>query len=399
MRIARARAGPRARPASSSTRATCSTPRQPARRRRGRGRGLLPRALDGPRRRRGDFAERERAAATALRAHGARRGRRARRVPRRAGDARSEHLRSRAETARCSPRRAAAHLLPRGHGDRRARASPTTLRYLVERLPAMIAPSWLRNRTQPIADRRRARVPGAGGRAAGARPARGPDRRPRRADLRRAARPDGRRARHAPPAAAARAAAHAAAVLALDRPRDAGRRGRGAAADRGPRRGHGRDRPGAGALFDVAADGRPRRCDGPARRRPPGAPGADAVILPPWRCAQARAASRWPRTSRSRAASRTPRRSCAWRWSTTAWLAAARPLRSTTAARPRRPRWRSCATRRRPVGGGRRPFDLEAIGTPCGAAAAEAGAARPSTRPCTTGSAGGWGCPCGGCSG
>ena len=26
-----------------------------------------------------------------------------------------------------------------------------TLRYLVERLPAMIAPAWLRNRTQPIA--------------------------------------------------------------------------------------------------------------------------------------------------------------------------------------------------------------------------------------------------------
>ena len=25
------------------------------------------------------------------------------------------------------------------------------LRYLVERLPAMIAPAWLRNRTQPIA--------------------------------------------------------------------------------------------------------------------------------------------------------------------------------------------------------------------------------------------------------
>jgi uncharacterized protein YbjT (DUF2867 family) len=65
---------------------------------------------------------------------------------------RSEHLRSRHETA----------LLLRRHGPPLTyfRAgmvvgpqseSYRTLRYLVERLPAMIAPAWLRNPTQPIA--------------------------------------------------------------------------------------------------------------------------------------------------------------------------------------------------------------------------------------------------------
>ncbi len=68
------------------------------------------------------------------------------------GDERSEHLRSRAATAEAL----AAHGPPLtyfraamviGAGSESYR----TVRYLVERLPAMIAPSWLRNRTQPIA--------------------------------------------------------------------------------------------------------------------------------------------------------------------------------------------------------------------------------------------------------
>jgi uncharacterized protein YbjT (DUF2867 family) len=68
------------------------------------------------------------------------------------GEPRSEHLRSRAETARV--------LAGEGPPLTYLRASMVigaasesyrTLRYLVERLPAMIAPAWLRNRTQPIA--------------------------------------------------------------------------------------------------------------------------------------------------------------------------------------------------------------------------------------------------------
>ena len=68
------------------------------------------------------------------------------------GDERSEHLKSRAATAETLA----------GHGPplvyfRAAMVigagseSYRTVRYLVERLPAMIAPAWLRNRTQPIA--------------------------------------------------------------------------------------------------------------------------------------------------------------------------------------------------------------------------------------------------------
>jgi uncharacterized protein YbjT (DUF2867 family) len=68
------------------------------------------------------------------------------------GDERSEHLKSRAATA--------ATLADEGPPLVYFRAamvigaaseSYRTLRFLVERLPAMIAPSWLRNRTQPIA--------------------------------------------------------------------------------------------------------------------------------------------------------------------------------------------------------------------------------------------------------
>ena len=68
------------------------------------------------------------------------------------GSERSEHLRSRAATA--------ATLAEEGPPLTYFRAgmvigagseSYRTVRYLVERLPAMIAPAWLRNRTQPIA--------------------------------------------------------------------------------------------------------------------------------------------------------------------------------------------------------------------------------------------------------
>jgi len=68
------------------------------------------------------------------------------------GDERSDHLRSRAATARALAEhgppltylRAAMVIGPGSESYR-------TVRYLVERLPAMIAPAWLRNRTQPIA--------------------------------------------------------------------------------------------------------------------------------------------------------------------------------------------------------------------------------------------------------
>ena len=68
------------------------------------------------------------------------------------GDERSEHLKSRAATAATLSEHGppltyfrAAMVIGAGSESYR------TVRYLVERLPAMIAPAWLRNRTQPIA--------------------------------------------------------------------------------------------------------------------------------------------------------------------------------------------------------------------------------------------------------
>ena len=68
------------------------------------------------------------------------------------GDERSEHLESRAATAATLAEHGppltyfrAAMVIGAGSESYR------TVRYLVERLPAMIAPAWLRNRTQPIA--------------------------------------------------------------------------------------------------------------------------------------------------------------------------------------------------------------------------------------------------------
>jgi uncharacterized protein YbjT (DUF2867 family) len=68
------------------------------------------------------------------------------------GEPRSDHLRSRAETARVLASEGPALTYFRAGMVIGAQSeSYRTLRYLVERLPAMIAPAWLRNRTQPIA--------------------------------------------------------------------------------------------------------------------------------------------------------------------------------------------------------------------------------------------------------
>ncbi len=101
----------------------------------------------------GDFAERERSAATAF-AHMARDEGIERVVYLGGlGDARSEHLRSRAETAKVLAREGPPLTYFRAAMVIGAESeSYRMLRYLVQRLPAMIAPSWLRNRTQPIAE-------------------------------------------------------------------------------------------------------------------------------------------------------------------------------------------------------------------------------------------------------
>ena len=101
---------------------------------------------------RGGFAERERAAATNFARMAREEG-----VERVVylgglGEPRSPHLRSRAETAAVLAREGppltyfrAAMVIGAGS------ESYKVVRYLVARLPAMIAPAWLRNRTQPIA--------------------------------------------------------------------------------------------------------------------------------------------------------------------------------------------------------------------------------------------------------
>jgi uncharacterized protein YbjT (DUF2867 family) len=68
------------------------------------------------------------------------------------GEQRSEHLRSRAETAELLAREGPPLVYFRAAMVIGADSeSYRVVRYLVERLPAMIAPAWLRNRTQPIA--------------------------------------------------------------------------------------------------------------------------------------------------------------------------------------------------------------------------------------------------------
>ena len=104
-------------------------------------------------------------------------------------DPRSEHLRSRHETAETlraegPPLTYLRAAMVVGAGSESYR----TLRYLVERLPAMIAPAWLSHPDAADRGRRRPLLPGAGaGRARVGRP-RDPDRRARRALLRRHAR-------------------------------------------------------------------------------------------------------------------------------------------------------------------------------------------------------------------
>ena len=142
----------RRRRATSCTRATCSTPDSL----RGAGEGVdtayylvhsMGRGGD-----REGFAERERRAAENFARMAREEG-----VERVVylgglGDERSEHLKSRAATAETLAEHGpplvyfrAAMVIGAGSESYR------TVRYLVGRLPAMIAPAWLRNRTQPIA--------------------------------------------------------------------------------------------------------------------------------------------------------------------------------------------------------------------------------------------------------
>ena len=153
------------------------------------------------------------------------------------GEPASKHLRSRHETGRIlaaegPPLTYFRAAMVVGAGSESYR----TLRYLVQRLPAMIAPAWLSTPTQPIgADdvveylSLAAETPGGGG-------SRGADRGARRPVLRRDAGPDGRGPGRTAPAQDRRPAALTDALLALDRARHAGRRRRGSAAGGGPDR-------------------------------------------------------------------------------------------------------------------------------------------------------------------
>ena len=146
----------------------------------------------------------------------------------------SDHLRSRHETAQTlaiegPPLTYLRAAMVVGAGSESYR----TLRYLVERLPAMIAPAWLKTKTQPIAVDDVLSYMEQAPHVAESAGARDPDRRARRAHLRRHARPHGRRARPQPPAEGAGAVPYALAVLALDRLGHAGRCRRRAPVDRG----------------------------------------------------------------------------------------------------------------------------------------------------------------------
>ena len=156
----------------------------------------------------------------------------------------SEHLRSRHETAQALAAEGPALTYFRAAMVVGARSeSYRTLRYLVERLPAMIAPAWIKTMTQPIAIddvlaylEQAPQVPASSG-------PRGADRRTGRPLLRGDARPHGRRPRALPPAEGARAVPLPAALITVDRARDAGRCRRRAAPRRGPLDHHGRHGP------------------------------------------------------------------------------------------------------------------------------------------------------------
>ena len=197
------------------------------------------------------------------------------------GEPGSEHLRSRHQTAEILERsgvpltyfRAAAVI---GSGSESFRV----VYYLVKRLPAMVTPRWVSTRTQPIAIadviaylRAAPGIEAAAGREI---EIGGPE-----VDhLRRDDEGDGAGAR--PPTAGPDpgASTHAAALVALDRARDAGRRRRRAAADRGTgdrdrRRGPVRD----GALrrrADAARPGDARSARRAGRQPGPGSLSAKA---------------------------------------------------------------------------------------------------------------------------
>ncbi len=163
---------------------------------------------------------------------------------------RSDHLRSRHETAETlaaegPPLTYLRAAMVVGAGSESYR----TLRYLVERLPAMIAPAWLSTKTQPIAVddvlsymEQAPDVPESAGREI---QIGGPDILSYGDMLDRMADVLGRRRRPKVPGSLPDPAA----LVAVDRARDAGRRRRCAAADRGAVDSHGRHRPlGSGAV-------------------------------------------------------------------------------------------------------------------------------------------------------
>ena len=143
-----------------------------------------------------------------------------------------------------------------------------TLRYLVGRLPVMIAPSWLRTETQPIGIdatveylRRAPEVPESAGREV---QIGGPD----ILSYSRDARPHGGRDGQAAAAQAPGAVHHPVAVGALAGPGDAGRHQRRAAAGRGADHGHGRHRPlGGASRSESSRSPSTRRCGGRSRRK------------------------------------------------------------------------------------------------------------------------------------
>jgi hypothetical protein len=153
-----------------------------------------------------------------------------------------------------------------------------TLRHLVQRLPAMIAPAWLKNATQPIAidDTLRYLVQAPGDRRLDRQG--DPDRRSGRSEPRRDARSHGDGAQSPPPPAGTRPFHHTVAVLAVDRRGHTGRRRRRPAAGRGARRADRRHRPVWGAAVRRADDD-VRRGAPPRRRRGSRTP-ARASMLP-----------------------------------------------------------------------------------------------------------------------
>ena len=197
---------------------------------------------------------------------------------------RSKHLRSRQRTAELLAEHGPPLIYFRagmvvGAGSESYR----TLRYLVQRLPAMIAPAWLKTPTQPIAvhDVIEYLVEAP---TSSTRRRRDPDRRAGRPLLRGHAGPDGGGSRHQAAPQGSGPAAHALVVIALDRVGHAGgRRGR-TTSRRGTLDTHGRHRPGRdGSLrhrptgineaLRLALAEDPEVAAGPPGRRPPASGG------------------------------------------------------------------------------------------------------------------------------